>query len=650
MPVRQIAARICDSSSRLRYIANRVVAFRLRRRESAVHPVFRPHHRRNSLNCFAQAVLFSSLTCSFAVAAEETVAARISHVQHTLLPAVIVDGQPTQTSTLADRMRELHVPGVSIAVIRNGRLDWARGFGVTRRGGSAVIPATLFQACSISKPVSAMAMLTLAQRGKLDLDKDVNAYLTSWKLPSNEFTNKTKVTLRELLNHTGGVSIAGFRGYVSGSPLPTLAQMLDGEQPANTPPIRVDMVPGIGFRYSGGGFLVAQQMVEDVTRRPFAQFVRDTVLRPTGMTSSAYEQPLSKARASRSAVAYDVHGAEIAGGAQVHPELAPAGLWTTATDLARWAIELQQALSGRSDRVLTQAMAKEMVSPGLQSWGLGISVGGAPPHRYFTHSGVGNGFRTFLLAYEEGDGIVVLANGDNGQFLRSAIVRTVAHDYGWPDFQPVERHISHNQMHDPSSIEGSYQLNRYTTMTITQDGSKLYAQRSGQQRVEILPEGRDRYFCPVVDVEFAFEFAEDGKVRGFTSLQNGHSEYAKAIDGARMQLITESLARRQKDPAADPESEPLLRRYVEQLRSSSVNYGKFSVPVAQMTRQRQPEFSELFNRLGDIRTVTFAGVSSGGEDLFDVRFDNGSMRWTMLPDGNGGIDDVGFTFLMKVVG
>jgi hypothetical protein len=205
-------------------------------------------------------------------------------------------------------------------------------------------------------------------------------------------------------------------------------------------------------------------------------------------------------------------------------------------------------------------------------------------------------------------------------------------------------------MHDPSSIEGFYQLNRYTTMTITQDGSKLYVQRSGQQRVEILPEGRDRYFSPVVDVEFAFELAEDGKVRGFTSLQSDHSEYAKAIDGPRMQLITESLARRQRDSAADPESEPLLRRFVEGLRSSSINYGQLSVPVAQKTRQRQAELSELFNRLGDIRTATFVGVTPKGEDLFDVRFDNGSMRWSMLPDGNGGIDDVGFTFLMKAVG
>jgi CubicO group peptidase (beta-lactamase class C family) len=616
-----------------------------------VHPVFRPHRRRNSLNCFAPALLFSSLTCSYAVSAEETVAARISHVQDALLPAVIIDGELPQTSTLANQMRELHVPGVSIAVIRNGKLDWARGFGVTRTGGSAVIPSTLFHACSISKPVSAMAMLTLAQRGKLDLDKDVNAYLTSWKLPSNEFTSKTKVTLRELLNHTGGVSIAGFPGYVSGSPLPTLAQMLDGEQPANTPPIRVDMMPGIGFRYSGGGFLVAQQMVEDVTRRPFAQFVRDAVLRPIGMTSSAYEQPLSRARASRSAVEYDARGVEMAGGALIQPELAPAGLWTTATDLARWAIELQHALSGQSDRVLSRAMAQEMVSPGLQSWGLGISVGGTLPHRYFTHSGVSpGGFRTFLLAYEEGDGIVVLTNGANGEFLRHAIVRTVAQYFGWPDFQPAVRHVSRDHMHDTASLEGFYQLNRYTTMTIARDGSNLYVQRSGQQRFEILPEGHDRYFGKVVDVEFAFEFGEGGKVRGFTSLQNGHSEYAKAIDGSRMQVITESLARRQKDPAADPESEPLLRRYVEQLRSSSINYGELSVPVAQMTRQRQPDFSQLFNRLGDIRTVTFAGVTSGGEDLFDVRFDNGSMRWTMLPDGNGGIDDVGFTFLMKVVG
>jgi len=167
-------------------------------------------------------------------------------------------------------------------------------------------------------------------------------------------------------------------------------------------------------------------------------------------------------------------------------------------------------------------------------------------------------------------------------------------------------------MHDPSSIEGSYQLNRYTTMTIVRDDSKLYAQRSGQQRVEILPEGRDKYFCPVVDVEFAFQFGEGDKVKGFTSLQNGQSEYAMAIDGSRVKAINESLAHRRKDPTADPESEPILRCYVEQLRSSSINYGELSVPAAQMTRQHQPEFSELFYRLGDIRTVTFAGVTPRG--------------------------------------
>jgi hypothetical protein len=205
-------------------------------------------------------------------------------------------------------------------------------------------------------------------------------------------------------------------------------------------------------------------------------------------------------------------------------------------------------------------------------------------------------------------------------------------------------------MRDTASLEGFYQLNRYTTMTIARDGSKLYVQRSGQQRFEILPEGHDRYFGKVVDVEFAFEFGEGGKVRGFTSLQNGRSEYARVLDESRMKVINEAFARRRMDQAADPQSEPLLRLYIEQMRSASINYGELSVPVAQMTRQHQPEFSELFNRLGDIRTVNFAGVTPGGEDLFDVRFDNGTMRWTMLPDGNGGIDDVGFTFLMKAVG
>jgi CubicO group peptidase (beta-lactamase class C family) len=245
---------------------------------------------------------------------------------------VITKGEPTVTTKLADRMAALHVPGVSIAVIHYGKIEWARGFGVTRLGGPAVTPDTLFQAASISKPVTAMAVLHLVESGKLNLDADVNQYLKTWKVPANTFTEKTKVTLRELLSHTAGMTVHGFPGYASGSPLPTLVQVLNGEKPANTPAIIVDATPGTNWRYSGGGFVVTQLLLQDVTGQPFPKLLHDTVLAPVGMTRSTYEQPLPQNRMAEAAMAYRRDGEPVPGGPHVYPEMAPAGLWTTPSD------------------------------------------------------------------------------------------------------------------------------------------------------------------------------------------------------------------------------------------------------------------------------------------------------------------------------
>src|SRR5580704_12210434 len=202
---------------------------------------------------------------------------RIERIQGSLVPPVVTKDAPAGPS-LADRMSALRVPGVSIAVIHDGKIEWARGFGVTRNGGPSVRPDTLFQAASISKPVTAMAVIRLVQSGKLDLDADVNGYLKTWSLPKNEFTAKQKVTLRELLTHTAGVTVHGFPGYASDAAVPTLVQVLNGEKPANSPAILVDTLPGKEWRYSGGGFVITQLLVQDVTGRQLAVLMRDLVL------------------------------------------------------------------------------------------------------------------------------------------------------------------------------------------------------------------------------------------------------------------------------------------------------------------------------------------------------------------------------------
>jgi CubicO group peptidase (beta-lactamase class C family) len=392
---------------------------------------------RSRIALFALLMSPISLRLSAAQAPAE-VEQHIQHIQAAILPPALTKGEMPATTRLADRMAALHVPGVSIAVIHDGTIEWARGFGVTRTGGPAVTPDTLFQAASISKPVTALAVLQLAESGKLDLDAAVNQYLKTWKVPANSFTEKAKVTLRELITHTAGMTVHGFPGYASGAARPTEVQVLNGEKPANTPAIQVDTTPGTLWRYSGGGFVVTQLLLEDVTGLTFPKLMHDIVLGPIGMTRSTYEQPLPQNRMGEAAMPYRQNGNAVPGGPHVYPEMAPAGLWTTPSDLARYAIEVQKALAGKSNRVLSAAMAREMLKPGMSNWGLGVGIGGSTEHPYFRHSGANEGFQCDLVAYNSGNGAVIMTNSDSGGQLASEVLRTIAYEYKWPDFAPRE--------------------------------------------------------------------------------------------------------------------------------------------------------------------------------------------------------------------
>ncbi|QND64468.1 beta-lactamase family protein [Mesorhizobium loti] len=364
-------------------------------------------------------------------ATDADIEARIQRVLTGLRPPIGFAGQPH--GKLPDRMAALCVPGVSIAVIRNGTIEWARGFGVTKNGGPAVGQDTLFQAASISKPVTAMAVLALVQAGRLDLDADVNSYLKSWKVPTNSYTNETKVTLRQLLSHSAGTTVHGFAGYETGTAIPSLLEILNGAPPANNPPIVVTRQPGKSFRYSGGGYTIVQQLLIDVTGKPFAELLDRTVLHPLGMTRSFYHQPLPARDLRNAAIPHTASGDPVAGGPHIYPELAAAGLWTTPTDLARFDLALLDAWVGRTTTVLSHPTVVHMLTPGLGHYGLGLVVKGSPPHRGFGHDGVNAGFISSMVTYETGDGAVVMTNGDQGGVLADEIIESIAAEYQWPD-------------------------------------------------------------------------------------------------------------------------------------------------------------------------------------------------------------------------
>lgn len=417
-----------------------------------------------------------------AQAQDATVARHIAHVESGLLGPVQISGAAAETHTLADRMAQLHVPGVSIAVMHEGRIEWAKGYGVASIGGAPVTPETRFQVGSISKPVAALAALHLVEQGNLSLDTDVNDSLKSWKLPPGEGANARPVTLRELLTHTGGISVHGFPGYAAGEDVPTLVQVLNGEKPANTKPIRIEAPPGEKWNYSGGGYTIMQQMLIDVSGEDFPTLLEHSVLAPIGMTHSTYRQPLPDQFRSVAAVPYDRNGEPLKGGAHTYPEMAAAGLWTTPSDLLLFAREIQTSLAGTSNHVISAKMARAMVTPGLGQWGLGLQIGGDTSDPHFGHGGDDAGFHAVLTAYEkDGEGVAVMTNGDQGPALHAEIVRAVAAEYQWPDYKPISHSVA---AIDPALLPryaGTYGLNPQFDLIVTLENGRLILQTVSKQ-------------------------------------------------------------------------------------------------------------------------------------------------------------------------
>lgn len=343
--------------------------------------------------------------------------------------------------TLQQLLDAFKVPGLSVAVIDNYKIAWAKGFGVTGPGGrSPVTTKTLFQAGSISKPVAAAGALWLVEHGKLSLDEDVNVKLKSWKVPENEFTSKEKVTLRRLMSHSAGLTVHGFPGYAVGEPVPTLVQIFNGEKPANTDPIRVDFVPGSKMRYSGGGVTIEQQLVIDVTGKPFPQFMRETVLEKAGMKDSTYEQPIPASRAALTATGTRSGGQAVEGRWHIYPEMAAAGLWTTPTDLAKFAIEIALSKQGNANHILSEKMTREMLTPQIKidpadgggAVGLAFFLGDEHNPDRFGHGGADEGFQAQLVMFaDSGKGLAMMGDSDAFFRVEPYVEATIAKAYGW---------------------------------------------------------------------------------------------------------------------------------------------------------------------------------------------------------------------------
>ena len=349
---------------------------------------------------------------------------------------------------LPARMQLYHVPGLSVAVIDNYNIAWAKGYGALEQGTPQRVTAdTLFHSGSISKPVSAAAALALVERGDLKLDEDVNAKLKSWRVPENEFTKNEKVTLRRLLSHSAGLNEGGAPSFAVGEQPFGVLQTLDAAPPTNSgtsyrqaAPVRVEAIPGSRFLYSPGGYAIVTVLMEDVEKKPFETIMQETVLKPLGMNSSTFEQPLPKRLLERAATEHN-DGQPLEGKRRYFPGLAAGGLWTTPTDLAQFAIEIMLCWSGRSHKVFSSASAKEMLTCQVGHYdaktggqGLGFWVQSQGNGFVVGHKGGTYGSSCQLVAFPSaGKGAIVMANDrPGGEKMVPEVLFAIGTVYSWP--------------------------------------------------------------------------------------------------------------------------------------------------------------------------------------------------------------------------
>ena len=346
---------------------------------------------------------------------------------------IALDGA-AKTLTLEDAMSALNIPSVSLALIDGDRIAFARAY------GASATPETLYQAASLSKFVSAVGAMRLVEAKRLDLDEDVNAKLTSWKVPANSFDKDHAVTLRGLLSMTAGINVPEFPGYEISALVPNLTQILYGAPPANSPPVTIVAEPGSVYRYSSGGYEIAEALMADTMQRRFPELMNEFVLKPAGMSRSTFAQTLPADLASQAMRGHSAEGRQLHGGYRIYPEHAAAGLWSTPTDLANLLIAIGRAWRGESQLFLRAATARMMLTrqnDGL--YGLGAAIGGTGGDLAVMKRGQNAGYQSYLILFPaQGKGMVVMTNSDNGWILAKALIRRAAQVFDWPALETLE--------------------------------------------------------------------------------------------------------------------------------------------------------------------------------------------------------------------
>ncbi len=438
----------------------------------------------------------------------------ISQIENGLMGRIQVKGEPVETYSMEEQMNKYNVPGLSVAVVLDGELRWAKGYGIANsETGSKVDDQTLFQAGSISKPLAALAALKLWEEGSIDIDQDVNTYLTGWKVEENKFTEQADVTVRLLLTHSAGMTVHGFPGYKQTDQFPSIETVLDGN--GNTGRIFADTIPGARWKYSGGGYTIMEKVVEDVSGMPLEEYMEKNIFPALAMGRSTYDQPLSEEYLDNFSAAYDRNGALISGLYHNYPEQAAAGLWTTPSDLAKYCIAVQEIYGGKEDGFLSKPTIDAMLTKHLNDWGLGPSLEGEGNSLRFGHGGKNAGFTNNMAAKaNDGDAIIIMTNADRGGPLIGQIARSISAYYDLGISEPEVIEVAEFGEEKLQLYAGKYKWKQedpeespyYVDLTV--DGNSLIVYDPNEDHTDIIVPIDETSFRDAVDgdrVKFSLE-------------------------------------------------------------------------------------------------------------------------------------------------
>ena len=466
-------------------------------------------------------ITLNALLFSHTIIAKEpskNLAKEIAAVESGLRSEALFVNDPTWK--IEDRMKFYGVPGVSIAVIKDYKIHWVKHYGVTdKETNQAVNDYTLFQAGSISKPVAAYGALKYVEQNRLSLDEAVNNKLLGWQIPENEFTKKQPVALKHLLNHSAGLTVHGFGGYPPGTDVPSVKQILDGTKPANSGAVRVDMQPETKFRYSGGGYTVMQKLVSDVAQKNYPELMQELVLGPIGMSNSTYEQPLPLAKLKFAAAGYLPNKSPVPGKRHTYPEMAAAGLWTTAEDLAKFMIDVQLAIKSDKSKVLSQKMTHKMLTPFVsENTGLGFFINKKGQELYFGHGGWDEGFSADSIAHKtRGYGVVIMTNSNHPDFINE-LKNSVASTYQWHQYLDANMESLPITKAEQDRVVGRYKFTPDMTFKIYADDNRLFMQYLNGSPMEVFRIGENQYIRREFPGKFRFD---KNKQSGTTDLMFG---------------------------------------------------------------------------------------------------------------------------------